>query len=631
MVIGRGNGTSLLRAALKQPRLTTDKTAAIARAIGIACFENLIAPVSAHMRLHLEPSRARLSTRLVNKTTCRVMQSTNDSRVSVRSSSSRPCCSSASDHTSLYPRLDVCRFFHSLSSDIHVNNDVATIASKNRVLESGERLGGSPQQDEAVSLEAVAMDDISSKVAAEKVLQVVNAEGEPGVPAEGTAENKICKPPQTSQSFNMSEELFRAAQSALEGSPESFWSHRLYRRATKTGDAARVIVHYCRSKHSMELVCQKHFVGEEVIGFDLEWSASANRDSGPRDNVSLIQIASPSRIALFQTAAFEKDEFSGPIFRKIMGDPNVRKVGVNILADCTRLKRHLGIETRGICELSHLYKQVKYSAAGSPELINKYCVSLAIQVYEHLKLPLYKGSSVRESNWRVPLSSTQILYSAADAYAGLQLFYILDAKRRELVPCPSLPHHAELGLPIPHAVPEKEALALDSDDVVEEDPGALEQTSDLAAAEVKKAKTPRPRVTKPAGSPPIARDARIDVAELMAKKFLAAGNSKCKTRLVPLRAYYLWHVNEDLNPEAIARLLRDPPLKTNTVITYILEAITAENLPYDRIRLEDEILCLLNPSALQNKLKSLIQECERAKKQETEAAENDTPNKSLDT
>lgn len=159
----------------------------------------------------------------------------------------------------------------------------------------------------------------------------------------------------------------------------------------------------------MEHVCQKYFLHEPVLGLDLEWVAYAKRDGSARDNVSLIQVASPSRIGLFHIALFPKDDFVAPTFRAIMGDVGVLKVGVHVQADCTRMRRYLGVETRAIFELSHLYKLVKHAEdVKRRKLINKVPVALATQVQDVLKLPLFKGQDVRSSNWSRPLDSKQL-------------------------------------------------------------------------------------------------------------------------------------------------------------------------------------------------------------------------------
>src|SRR2546430_11853938 len=48
----------------------------------------------------------------------------------------------------------------------------------------------------------------------------------------------------------------------------------------------------------------------------------------------------------------------------------------------------------------------------------------------------------------------------------------------------------------------------------------------------------------------------------------------------------------------IAKMLRDPPLQTTTVVNYILESIRLEKLPYDKKRVAD-VLKHLPPSLAQ--------------------------------
>lgn len=220
-------------------------------------------------------------------------------------------------------------------------------------------------------------------------------------------------PPTSNSDFNIPKDLFQAALKSKPGSSESYWSYSLYRRPRENNTPETVKVSYCKSKQTMEWACKKYFLGEPVLGFDMEWYSYATRTDGPRKNVSLIQIASPSRIGLFHVAVFGKDDFVAPTFRQIMEDEGVIKTGVNILADCTRLRKYLGVESRGIFELSHLYKLVKYSKEGQLGLVNKKNVAMANQVQEYLRLPLYKGSSVRSSNWEQVLNNKQIACTSA--------------------------------------------------------------------------------------------------------------------------------------------------------------------------------------------------------------------------
>lgn len=226
-------------------------------------------------------------------------------------------------------------------------------------------------------------------------------------PHSGTGNRKAVEPPFTPLEFNISREQFLAARAAVPGTPESYWSYNMYHRNGENGAVDNVKVHYCESKSTMERVCAEYFLDEDVIGLDLEWMIYARAADGARRNASLIQIASPSRIALFHIAVFKPgSDFVPPSFRKIMENPKVSKVGVNIGPDCTRLKNHLGVNVQGIFELSHLYRIVKHFPH-ERHLIHKGLVSLAIQVQGQLLLPLYKGE-VRTGNWMRRLNAQQI-------------------------------------------------------------------------------------------------------------------------------------------------------------------------------------------------------------------------------
>lgn len=184
-----------------------------------------------------------------------------------------------------------------------------------------------------------------------------------------------------------------------------FWSHKNHQG--QNGKA--IAVHYCRTFESAERVA-KLFSESRVIGFDLEWKAQASSTAGIKSNLSLIQIADENRIALFHVALFQTkndQELTPPSLRKLLESADIVKVGVHIKADCTRVRRYLGIEVQSQLELSHLYKLVKHSQS-NPKLINRRVVNLSQQVEEILGLPLYKEDNVRCSDWSRPLAYTQV-------------------------------------------------------------------------------------------------------------------------------------------------------------------------------------------------------------------------------
>ncbi|KAJ5727164.1 hypothetical protein N7493_004984 [Penicillium malachiteum] len=232
-----------------------------------------------------------------------------------------------------------------------------------------------------------------------------------------------------------------------------FWTHS----AQRTPSGEKLIVHYCRSLENTEEVAQL-FLDSKVIGFDMEWKAQASAREGIRNNVSLIQIANEERIALFQISLFRpattQKDFIAPSLKKILESPDITKVGVAIKGDTTRLRKFLGIDTKSIFELSHLYRLVKYGLT-HPNLVHKRLVRLSDQVEEHLGLPLEKIEDVRCSDWTRPLNYQQVQYAATDPYACIRLFNIMEQKRLAMDPMPPRPAHAELNLPIvlPHGEP----------------------------------------------------------------------------------------------------------------------------------------------------------------------------------
>ena len=199
-------------------------------------------------------------------------------------------------------------------------------------------------------------------------------------------------------------------QQAIDAAPSvmaAYWQYTLYRGPG--GEKDKVKVHYCKSKDSTERDAQL-FLDKEVIGFDIEWTVNATASDGIKKNVALIQIASEERIALFHIARYANatsvDDYVAPTLKRIMESSNITKVGVSVKGDCTRLRKYMNIEARGIFELSHLYKLVKYSCSDVKK-INKVLVNLAQQVKEHLQLPLWKGE-VRSSDWSQDLNDEQI-------------------------------------------------------------------------------------------------------------------------------------------------------------------------------------------------------------------------------
>ena len=216
------------------------------------------------------------------------------------------------------------------------------------------------------------------------------------------------------------------------------------------------------------------------------------------------------------------------------------------------------------------------------------------------------------------------LDSASDAYAAVQLFALMEHQREQLDPTPPRPHHAELGLPIrladgvtiPCVEEAEEATARKGENKIATTLSAdfvtsasvdikIEPETDEPEPGVKK---PPQQHRKPTATTSKVKDARILAAEAWLLEYRKP-NTKSRATGAALRAYHIWTRNGDLDPVAIARLLREPPLQTNTVVSYILEAIKLEKLPYPKARLREEVLGLLPQEVLDLRYKTLVKDC----------------------
>lgn len=194
----------------------------------------------------------------------------------------------------------------------------------------------------------------------------------------------------------------------------------------------------------------------------------------------------------------------------------------------------------------------------------------------------------------------------------------------KLQPTPPRPEFVEKGLPIKF---------LADDDVDESDgtseSGDSEVISDVEAEleelEAELAQTPTKSTTRktikatkatPEETKEVhTRDHRVIVAEDHAIQYRNQEHV-VRVTMSSLRAYFLWHDNESLTPESIAVLLRTPPLKTNTVVTYILDVITSEKLPYEKTRLREEVLVHLSPQTrYSNKFRALVEAAQESEEE----------------
>lgn len=450
---------------------------------------------------------------------------------------------------------------------------------------------------------------------------------------ESEGEGTKADEPSVELTYHIPPKDYRAAAMASPATSAAFWSYRMYKGSSGDHPA----VYYCTSFEAAEKQA-KLFLDQPVLGFDMEWEPRASLRTGNiKQNVSLIQLAAEDKIGLFQLACFEGetiDQLLPPSLRIIFESPGVVKTGVNIRGDATRLERCLGVKMQGMFELSHLFRVVKYSA-DEPHKVNFKPVSLADQVEGVLRLPLKKDEN-RVSAWSRRLNGQQTNYAASDAYAGFRLYHELERQRKQMTPTPPRPGFHESNQPLvlgdgskvyrsenrvilPRNGNKQTTTAVTGEDedegseeffdtVEELDPDGLakpkpsnfdfsagptqvsypslpQNMDEMAStnAEDGPSVSSSPDVTKGErrGTRPVGLELSSANLWLESRESNRASLSNATARPNELRSYYLWHT-QNLEPQEVAALLRDPPLSIATVASYILQAVKVESqLPYD--------------------------------------------------
>ena len=448
--------------------------------------------------------------------------------------------------------------------------------------------------------------------------------------------------PENGMEWTIPDDVFTKTQQDNPGAPSSFYSHSLYRGPGRLGPNSPVTVHYCRSTTTTERVCAQHFLNHPILGFDLEWMPNASKGDGPKHNVSLVQLATPSRIGLFHIAIFQEEKTADlipPTLKKILENPDVIKCGVWILGDFSRLKEFFNLDPRGAIELSHYHNLITHCKLRNKGKVPKRGAKLADQVEQALGLPMYKGMDVRGSMWSDPLKLDQIRYSASDAYAGLQLFAVYEEERKKLRPCPPRPPLAELASSIETgeddgiSVDEETSLVEGKEGIVADSKGELDdkQISTLmrrtgattsAAERPKRASDvmldsilsgePNEKVSRRGSkrSNPCLLQPQVAEATEWAEKFRSEhADLKPLARVSELRSYRLWITDKSLSIYSLAALLRDPPLLPQTVANYISNVVSqhseavpdGQGLPVDKERFV-EVLRHAGPRRARNSI-----------------------------
>ncbi|XP_054990024.1 bifunctional 3'-5' exonuclease/ATP-dependent helicase WRN [Sorex araneus] len=151
-----------------------------------------------------------------------------------------------------------------------------------------------------------------------------------------------------------------------------------------------------------------------VVGFDIEWPPVYRK--GQLGKVALIQLCvSESKCYLFHIP-------SASVFpqglKLLLENEAIKKAGVGIEGDQWKLLRDFDVKLKSLVELADVANEkLKCTETWSLNGLVKHL----------LGKQLLKDKAVRCSNWNdFPLSETQKLYAATDAYAGLIIYQKLE-------------------------------------------------------------------------------------------------------------------------------------------------------------------------------------------------------------
>jgi hypothetical protein len=205
-----------------------------------------------------------------------------------------------------------------------------------------------------------------------------------------------------------------------------------------------VTVLYSADLATSELIARL-FRNETVVGLDLEWIYPAPPDPTLQELVSLIQIASEDKIALFHIGRHTGDtpeQLIAPSLRRLIESNDIRMTGQSIMGDCARLRDYFGLQPRALSELSYFHILV-IDEPGS-RMTTRYVRGGLRFFVEHYfpGLTLEKDNTMHEA-WTAPLTERHKNYAAADVYASLMVWHRMNAARWDIEPRPPLPRNVD--------------------------------------------------------------------------------------------------------------------------------------------------------------------------------------------
>lgn len=149
-------------------------------------------------------------------------------------------------------------------------------------------------------------------------------------------------------------------------------------------------------------------LAEDVLGFDTESKPTFSKGEVSR-GPHLIQLATPARVFLYPVARL----VDLPGLKTILESDRILKVGFGLGSDLSQLQSRLGIEAKGILDLSSALKSDRPN----------HTLGAKTAVARFFGQRLQKSKRTTTSNWANPrLTERQMLYAANDAQVALKVY-----------------------------------------------------------------------------------------------------------------------------------------------------------------------------------------------------------------
>lgn len=145
-----------------------------------------------------------------------------------------------------------------------------------------------------------------------------------------------------------------------------------------------------------------------ILGLDTETTIG-------KRNVSLLQLATEKECYLLQLGrVFEDANSLPPVIGRILGNPEIVKVGVGLDHDAELLDDSYGFKLRSSLDLQAIARTLSEPCLSLNDLCTKY-------------LPTYPGKDPlgHRGNWDINLTNLQQHYAANDAYYSLLLYQVM--------------------------------------------------------------------------------------------------------------------------------------------------------------------------------------------------------------